>query len=157
MDVPDILLVVQWRVTCRVAALWQRFGHAVQDKGLTGTALLFVEKEYFDNEKAKVAGRAQSAADTADNDSSTEEESDDEETNTPPETSSNNASSTPGATLLLEVALATWAGSLSRMAQSGRRGRRKLDPGLDFLINAEAREGIVEEGEAPSSRMTCRC
>lgn len=134
MDVPDILLVVQWRVTCHVAALWQRFGHAVWDKGLTGTALLFVEKEYFDDEKAKAARKARRAeiraevGDMMDNDFSSEEESDDEETNTTPETSSNNASSTPGATLLSE-ALAICAGS-SQMVQSGKRRKREPDPGL---------------------------
>ncbi|KAI6142403.1 hypothetical protein BKA82DRAFT_3985033 [Pisolithus tinctorius] len=26
MDVPDILLVIQWRATCKIAALWQCFG-----------------------------------------------------------------------------------------------------------------------------------
>ncbi|KAI6120804.1 hypothetical protein EV401DRAFT_1838287, partial [Pisolithus croceorrhizus] len=48
MDVPDISLVIQWRATCKLAALWQRFGRAVHDKRLTGTALLFAEKEHFD-------------------------------------------------------------------------------------------------------------
>ncbi|KIK78932.1 hypothetical protein PAXRUDRAFT_37427, partial [Paxillus rubicundulus Ve08.2h10] len=57
MDVLDISLVVQWRVTCKVVALWQRFGHAVRDKALTGTALLFAEKEYFNDEKAVKAAR----------------------------------------------------------------------------------------------------
>ncbi|KIJ14138.1 hypothetical protein PAXINDRAFT_79802, partial [Paxillus involutus ATCC 200175] len=57
MDVPGISLVVQWRATCKVAALWQRFGRAVREKALTGTALLFAEKEYFDDEKAVKAAR----------------------------------------------------------------------------------------------------
>lgn len=107
-----------------------------------------MEKEYFDDEKAKAARKARRAeiraevGDMMDNDFSSEEESDDEETNTTPETSSNNASSTPGATLLSE-ALAIWAGSLSRTVQSGKRRKRELDPGLDVLINAETREGIM--------------
>ncbi|KAI6037304.1 hypothetical protein BKA83DRAFT_4042466 [Pisolithus microcarpus] len=59
MDVLDISLVIQWRVTCKLAALWQCFGQAVRDKQLTGTALLFAEKEYFDDERvAKVARKA---------------------------------------------------------------------------------------------------
>lgn len=57
MDVPDIQLVVQWRATCTVTALWDRFGHAVRDNGLVGTALLFAEKEDFDDEKAAKAAR----------------------------------------------------------------------------------------------------
>lgn len=59
MDVPDILLVIQWRATCKLAALWQRFGRAARDKQLTGTAILFAEKEHFDDERvAKAARRA---------------------------------------------------------------------------------------------------
>ncbi|KAG2140002.1 hypothetical protein BD769DRAFT_1350390 [Suillus cothurnatus] len=49
MDVPDILLVIQWKATCKLATLWQRWGHAVRDCGLQGTAILFAEKEYFDD------------------------------------------------------------------------------------------------------------
>ncbi|KAF8430428.1 hypothetical protein L210DRAFT_3418126, partial [Boletus edulis BED1] len=49
MDVPDVELVVQWCTTCTSPSLWQRFGHAVHDKALNGTALLFAEKEHFDS------------------------------------------------------------------------------------------------------------
>ncbi|KIK26865.1 hypothetical protein PISMIDRAFT_78199, partial [Pisolithus microcarpus 441] len=63
MDVPDISLVIQWRVTCKLAALWQHFGQAVHDKQLTGTALLFAEKEHFNDERAvKVARKAKQTA-----------------------------------------------------------------------------------------------
>lgn len=52
----DIQLVVQWHAICKLAILWQCFGHAAHDKGLTGTAILFAEKEFFDDEgAAKVA------------------------------------------------------------------------------------------------------
>ncbi|KIK25589.1 hypothetical protein PISMIDRAFT_96545 [Pisolithus microcarpus 441] len=57
MDVPDILLVIQWRVTCKLAALWQHFGRAARDKQLTSTTILFAEKEHFDDEKAAKAAR----------------------------------------------------------------------------------------------------
>ncbi|KAI5992685.1 P-loop containing nucleoside triphosphate hydrolase protein [Pisolithus albus] len=57
MDVPDILMVIQWRATCNLAALWQRFGRAARDRRLTGTALLFAEKEYFNDEKVAKAAR----------------------------------------------------------------------------------------------------
>ncbi|KAI6004190.1 P-loop containing nucleoside triphosphate hydrolase protein [Pisolithus albus] len=57
MDVPDILLVIQWRATCKLAALWQRFGRAARDKQLTGTAILFAEKEHFDDERAAKEAR----------------------------------------------------------------------------------------------------
>ncbi|KAG2360606.1 hypothetical protein BDR07DRAFT_1246796, partial [Suillus spraguei] len=49
MDVLDILLVIQWKATCKLATLWQRWGCAVRDHGLQGTAILFAEKEYFND------------------------------------------------------------------------------------------------------------
>ncbi|KAG1883644.1 P-loop containing nucleoside triphosphate hydrolase protein [Suillus subluteus] len=50
MDIPDILLVIQWRATCKLATLWQQWGRAVRDRGgKESTAILFAEKEYFDD------------------------------------------------------------------------------------------------------------
>ncbi|KAG1846518.1 hypothetical protein C8R48DRAFT_565906, partial [Suillus tomentosus] len=48
MDVPDILLVIQWRATCKLSTLWQQWEHAARDRQLQGTAILFAEKEHFD-------------------------------------------------------------------------------------------------------------
>ncbi|KAG2030606.1 hypothetical protein BDR03DRAFT_821755, partial [Suillus americanus] len=48
MDVPDVLLVIQWKATCKLSTLWQRWGRAVRDRELQGTAILFAEKDYFD-------------------------------------------------------------------------------------------------------------
>ncbi|KAF8342519.1 hypothetical protein F5887DRAFT_1135447 [Amanita rubescens] len=56
MDLPDIAIVIQWRATPSISALWQRFGRCVRDPTLEGTAIFFAEKEYFDvlaNEKKK--------------------------------------------------------------------------------------------------------
>ncbi|KAG1726521.1 uncharacterized protein EDB91DRAFT_1229044 [Suillus paluster] len=50
MDVPDIMLIIQWQASCKLSTLWQRFGRAVWDQSLLGTALLFTEKEHFDDE-----------------------------------------------------------------------------------------------------------
>ncbi|KIK76826.1 hypothetical protein PAXRUDRAFT_17914 [Paxillus rubicundulus Ve08.2h10] len=50
MDVSDIKLIIQWRATCKLATLWQRFGRAVQNKELTRTVILFAEKDFFDDE-----------------------------------------------------------------------------------------------------------
>lgn len=50
-------MVIQWRASCNLSALWQRFGRAARDRRLTGTALLFAEKEYFNDEKAAKAAR----------------------------------------------------------------------------------------------------
>ncbi|KIK82294.1 hypothetical protein PAXRUDRAFT_75525, partial [Paxillus rubicundulus Ve08.2h10] len=51
MDVADIFLVIQWRETSKIAALWQQFGCTVWNQELTGTALLLAEKQYFDDEQ----------------------------------------------------------------------------------------------------------
>ncbi|KAG6370626.1 hypothetical protein JVT61DRAFT_11252 [Boletus reticuloceps] len=60
MDVPDVALVIQWRAMCNLSALWQRFGRAARNRELTGTALLFAEREHFDDEReAKAARKAQ--------------------------------------------------------------------------------------------------
>ncbi|KAH7917043.1 P-loop containing nucleoside triphosphate hydrolase protein [Leucogyrophana mollusca] len=48
IDIPDIKLVIQWRATCSLATLWQRFGRAVRERLLEGTAILFAEKDLFD-------------------------------------------------------------------------------------------------------------
>ncbi|KIJ12624.1 hypothetical protein PAXINDRAFT_34534, partial [Paxillus involutus ATCC 200175] len=60
MDVSDIKLILQWRTTCKLAMLWQRFGRAVRNKELTGTVILFAEKDFFDDEReAKDARKKQ--------------------------------------------------------------------------------------------------
>jgi len=64
MDVPDIQFVGQWRATCKVAVLWQRFGRAARNKALTGTAILFAEKEYFDEERAAKEARRRQREET---------------------------------------------------------------------------------------------
>ncbi|KIK79488.1 hypothetical protein PAXRUDRAFT_161200, partial [Paxillus rubicundulus Ve08.2h10] len=57
MDIADIFLVIQWRATCKIAALWQWFCRAVQNQELTGMALLLAEKQYFDYEQEAKAAR----------------------------------------------------------------------------------------------------
>ncbi|KAI0084797.1 P-loop containing nucleoside triphosphate hydrolase protein [Irpex rosettiformis] len=55
MDVPDISCVYQWRVTCNLNTLWQRFGRAARGPGTEAVAVLFAEAKYFDDEKEKAA------------------------------------------------------------------------------------------------------
>lgn len=60
MDVKDIRLVVQWRLTCDPTTLWQRLGRAGRDRrtDVKTTGVFLVEKEHFDDEKVKRAERA---------------------------------------------------------------------------------------------------
>ena len=59
MDVPDIMIVVQWGATCTISTLWQRFGRCVRDPNLQGMAVLFTEKDHLDLERQKKAERAE--------------------------------------------------------------------------------------------------
>lgn len=61
INVVTIELVIQWRVTCDLNTLWQRFGRAVWDLTRNGVAILFVEGKYIDEEKEKAVARAEKA------------------------------------------------------------------------------------------------
>ncbi|KAA1480151.1 hypothetical protein DENSPDRAFT_759362, partial [Dentipellis sp. KUC8613] len=52
VDLPDIDIVVQWRATCDMRTLWQRFGRAARDPTRTAKALLLAEPKWFDDERA---------------------------------------------------------------------------------------------------------
>ena len=51
IDIPDIRVVVQWKVPSSLSTLWQRFGRAGRDRSEEATAVLLAEKEYFDEER----------------------------------------------------------------------------------------------------------
>ena len=53
MDVPNVTFVGQWRVTCNMDTLWQRFGRVARGFGTEGVAILFAEDKYFDDAKEK--------------------------------------------------------------------------------------------------------
>ncbi|EPQ50051.1 P-loop containing nucleoside triphosphate hydrolase protein [Gloeophyllum trabeum ATCC 11539] len=55
MDLPDIDTIVQWKATCTMCALWQRFGRGARDFRRTAFALFLVEPKHFDGEKEKAA------------------------------------------------------------------------------------------------------
>ena len=54
---PNITLVIQWRASCDLCTLWQRFGRAARDFALTAIALFLVEPMYFDETKEEKATR----------------------------------------------------------------------------------------------------
>lgn len=59
MDLADIMLIIQWRASCDLCTLWQRFGRAARDLKLQGKALFLVEPRYFDEYKEKLAKAAE--------------------------------------------------------------------------------------------------
>ena len=58
MDLPDIKIVIQWKATCDLCTLWQRFGRAARGPGQEATAILFVEKKDTNEERVLKAARA---------------------------------------------------------------------------------------------------
>ena len=58
MDLPNIEIVVQWKATCDLCTLWQRFGRAARGQDAVGTAILLVEKKDTDKERVAKAERA---------------------------------------------------------------------------------------------------
>jgi ATP-dependent DNA helicase RecQ len=58
MDLPDVDIIVQWRATCDLCTLWQRFGRAARGAGREAKAILFVEKKDTNEERALKAKRA---------------------------------------------------------------------------------------------------
>ncbi|KAH6891607.1 P-loop containing nucleoside triphosphate hydrolase protein [Coprinopsis sp. MPI-PUGE-AT-0042] len=49
MDIPDVDIVIQWKATCDMCMLWQRFGRVARGWGCTGVAILLVEKKNTDD------------------------------------------------------------------------------------------------------------
>jgi superfamily II DNA/RNA helicase len=45
MDIGDVEVVVQYKATCDLNTLWQRFGRAARDAGTRGVGILLVEKK----------------------------------------------------------------------------------------------------------------
>ncbi|KAF8057359.1 P-loop containing nucleoside triphosphate hydrolase protein [Lyophyllum atratum] len=58
MDLPDIEIVIQWKATCDLCTLWQRFGQAGRGRDREGVGILLVEKKHLDEERVAKAGRA---------------------------------------------------------------------------------------------------
>ena len=57
MDLPDVELVVQYRATCGICTLWQRFGRAARDRTRTAKVLFLVEPKHYDEVKTQKATR----------------------------------------------------------------------------------------------------
>ena len=53
INIKDIKLIIQWKVTCDPCTLWQRFGCAARDRQVQATALLFVESKDRDQVEEK--------------------------------------------------------------------------------------------------------
>ncbi|KAG1889560.1 P-loop containing nucleoside triphosphate hydrolase protein [Suillus subluteus] len=151
MDVPDVALVVQWRASCKLSALWQRFGCAARDHMLEGTALLFAEKEYFDDvrdDKRKHQERKKKATSAPDNQpaakrrvinsSTTVGIAQPEEGDGAQATSSGSTADTPIVTdEQLRELMRPSASKLERVSR--QKKEKELDQAMDLLINANYR------------------
>ncbi|KAI0313652.1 P-loop containing nucleoside triphosphate hydrolase protein, partial [Amylostereum chailletii] len=50
VDIPDIRVIIQWKLTCNMESIWQRFGRAAHDPNMEGVAIIFVESKHLDAE-----------------------------------------------------------------------------------------------------------
>lgn len=58
MDLSHIEIVVQWKATTDMCMLWQRFGRGARGVGITGVAILLVEKKDTQDERRSKAEKA---------------------------------------------------------------------------------------------------
>jgi superfamily II DNA/RNA helicase len=58
IDIPDIELVVQYRVPRELSTWWQRAGRAGRNLGIKATAILLAEPCFFDDEKERLAAKS---------------------------------------------------------------------------------------------------
>ncbi|CDO76692.1 hypothetical protein BN946_scf184975.g1 [Trametes cinnabarina] len=65
VDIPDIEIVIQWRPTCDLNTLWQRFGRAARDPSKEALAVLLVDAKYFDEEKEAARKRVEKRREAA--------------------------------------------------------------------------------------------
>jgi len=61
MDLANIKIIVQWKATCSLCTLWQRFGRAACG-GQTGIVILLVEKKDTNEERQAKAKKEVAAA-----------------------------------------------------------------------------------------------
>ncbi|KAG2148115.1 P-loop containing nucleoside triphosphate hydrolase protein [Suillus clintonianus] len=165
MDIPDIMLVIQWRATCKLSTLWQRWGRAARDRLLQGTAVLFAEKEYFDDVHQERRQRQETRKRKADDKSSAPaamiqsrnkrqhvakqviaptEEVEDENVQVEDERMDgnergNNAGEGDRDSELRDMLTSTAEG---KTRWNARKKRKELDPPMDCLINAHLRDTI---------------
>ncbi|KAF8054648.1 hypothetical protein FPV67DRAFT_1460618 [Lyophyllum atratum] len=58
MDLPDIEIVIQWKATCDLCTLWQRFGQAGVEGTARASGSCWWKKKHLDEERVAKAGRA---------------------------------------------------------------------------------------------------
>ncbi|KAG1779314.1 hypothetical protein EV702DRAFT_1195288 [Suillus placidus] len=175
MDVPDVTLVIQWQASCKLSALWQQFGRAARDHALEGTALLFAEKEYFDDvreDKCKRQERKNKATSAPDNQPAAKHRvincstavgiAHPEEGDGAQATSSGSVENTP---IVTDAQLRELMRPASTLERASRQKKEKeLDQAMDLLINANYR-GVgcrrkifniqFDNGSADSSHLIC--
>ncbi|OJT02516.1 ATP-dependent DNA helicase Q-like 1 [Trametes pubescens] len=62
VDIADIELIVQWKLTCDMDSLWQRIGRAARGPGTEAVAVIIAEPKHFDEEKEAASKRAEKRA-----------------------------------------------------------------------------------------------
>ena len=61
MDVLDIEIIIQYKATCNLSTLWQRFGWVAHKQGMEATVILLVEKNKIVSEEVGPTGNKRKA------------------------------------------------------------------------------------------------
>jgi superfamily II DNA or RNA helicase len=57
MDLTDIDIIVQYRATCNLCMLWQRFGRGARGAGREAVGILLVDKKHTEEGQETVSGK----------------------------------------------------------------------------------------------------
>ncbi|KIK34578.1 hypothetical protein CY34DRAFT_26821 [Suillus luteus UH-Slu-Lm8-n1] len=154
MNIPDITMVIQWRATCKLSTLWQRWGHAARDWQLQGTAVLFAEEEYFNDVQQERHERQDMRKRKADN-KSKQDENEGIDGNEHGGSSSRGGNAGNGDSELHDIFNSTME-EKTRV----RKKNRELDPTMDCLINTHLHDIIQSPDHItcdPSLLQGCLC
>ncbi|KAL4259777.1 hypothetical protein AB1N83_012304 [Pleurotus pulmonarius] len=58
LDLPNIVLVIQWKTQASLCSIWQRIGRAARGEGSKAKAVIFAEKKFLDVNRQKKEKRA---------------------------------------------------------------------------------------------------
>jgi ATP-dependent DNA helicase RecQ len=146
-------MIIQWRVTCDMCTLWQRFGRAARLVSLCAVAILIAESKYFDAKPGKKEPKKRKADTTLKSEKPTKKNRQSQPSSpkisaAPPTTSAETATTTAASTVP-----ETYTDEQLRLLYIERRqeepkgrvtGKEKtLEAVMDHFINAKTRTYLL--------------
>ncbi|KAJ3764578.1 P-loop containing nucleoside triphosphate hydrolase protein, partial [Lentinula raphanica] len=132
LDLPDVQIVVQYRMPADMCTLWQRFGRAGRDFSLEAIAVLLVENSHFDTERVQVINRKRQAAAQA---------SERAAKRARPNHAAESLAQSLGLDCSLATRIARYSKRLMHAAPGARNSKKEVELGtpLDDMVNAATR------------------